>query len=218
MKAFEKLAQNGLGSFTDLELLEGIAGEFSPALLQDLGLAGLVRASASELVAAGMDKEKAFTFVATVELSRRRLANENAPLKFTDSKSVSRYLIPAIGDNTQETFVVFYLNRQNEVLAIREHFVGSSSCVTVDPAVIVRAAMGLNASAIAVGHNHPSGSTYPSGSDDALTQRLVNVMAAVGLNILDHVIVTHKNWYSYSDLGLLGPMRSKANEFMSAWS
>ncbi len=216
MKAFDKLAQSGLGSFTDLELLEGIAGEFAPAMLQEMGLAGLIRASAHELVAAGMDKEKAFTFVATVELSRRRLASENAPLKFSDSKSISRYLIPAIGDNTQEVFVVFYLNRQNEVLAIREHFVGSSCNVTVDPAVIVRTAMGLNASAIAVGHNHPSGSTYPSGADDSLTQRLANVMAAVGLNILDHVIVTHKSWYSYSDIGLLQPMREKAAAYMGA--
>lgn len=215
MKAFDQLAQNGLGSFTDLQLLEGIAGDRAPALLRDFGLAGLVRANASELVAAGMDKEKAFAVVAALELSRRRLANENAPLKFTDSKGIAAYLQPAIGDKTQETFVVFYLNRQYEVIAIREHFVGSSCRVTVDSSVIVRTAMSLNAEAFAVGHNHPSGACYPSEADNGLTQHLVNVANAVGLHLLDHLIVTHRSFYSYADLGLISIMNAKAQAILA---
>jgi len=72
----------------------------------------------------------------------------------------------------------------------------------VFPREIVKRLLALEAGAIIVGHNHPSGETLPSNSDRALTKKLANAMSSIDVSLLDHLVIGN-GFYSFSDQGLL---------------
>jgi DNA repair protein RadC len=222
----EKMVSKGTHALTDTELVAMLLGtgtrqhsaiDLARHLIAHFGgLTNLSRASVGEMIQIkGVGQAKATSIIAAFELARRRLANEAQRTHFSDSTSLARYLIPKVGDKSIEVFYVVYLDRQNQVLAEEELFRGGISNVTVDGRLVFKQAMSHSASSIVVCHNHPSGRPTPSRADDLLTEHLLGIAEIVGISVLDHIIVTHRQWYSYADQGLLKPMRTK---FDTVWN
>ncbi|MCP3889205.1 MAG: DNA repair protein RadC [Desulfobulbaceae bacterium] len=101
-----------------------------------------------------------------------------------------------------EVFACLFLDSQHRVLAFKEIFTGTINHTTVHPREVVREALQLNAAAIILAHNHPSGSIQPSTQDIALTRTLADILKIVDVRILDHLIVGDEVT-AFSDLGLL---------------
>lgn len=101
----------------------------------------------------------------------------------------------------QECFFVSTLNGNNELLHTRVVTKGLLNRTLVHPREIFRSAIKDNAQAIIVGHNHPSGSLVPSEEDKAITSRLVRAGEILGIEVLDHLIVSKEGFYSFREEG-----------------
>jgi DNA repair protein RadC len=89
----------------------------------------------------------------------------------------------------QEAFLVLALTAKNVVREVRAAHLGDQTCSMVSPATVFRNALLMNAAAVVVAHNHPSGDPEPSPEDVAVTERLVSLGKELGVPVLDHVIV-----------------------------
>lgn len=101
----------------------------------------------------------------------------------------------------REEFVILLLNRANRVIGFTKISEGGTAGTIVDPKMVFQAALKSNATSIILGHNHPSGNLKPSQADLNITQKLVNAGKFLDLNILDHLILTEKGYYSFADSG-----------------
>lgn len=132
-------------------------------------------------------------------LTKRMFSSERIAL--TSPDNVKHYLSLKIGGLEYEMFSVLFLNAQHEIIAFKEMFRGTVSQASVYPREVVREALALNASAVILSHNHPSGSMQPSSADRALTQTLKSALALIDVRVLDHIIVSAGNSYSMAERG-----------------
>ena len=102
-----------------------------------------------------------------------------------------------------EQFKVLFLNRSNKVLGILEVSSGGVTGTICDPRVIFVAALKANATAIVICHNHPSGNLTPSKADEDLTQKIKHGGSFLDIRLLDHIIITSDDYYSFADEGLI---------------
>lgn len=119
------------------------------------------------------------------------------------SADTRAYLRIWLGERRTETFGSLYLDCQHRVLECRELFQGTIDGAAVYPRVLVQDALQLNAAAVVLFHNHPSGIAEPSRSDEAITQRLKEALALVDVRVLDHVVFTARESVSFAERGLL---------------
>ncbi len=99
----------------------------------------------------------------------------------------------------REQFVVCFLNGQHRVLATEKLFTGSITTSAVYPREVVQRVLDLGAAAVMFSHNHPSGELTPSSSDRAVTKKLQTALAAIDVDVLDHIIIGGAEHYSFSD-------------------
>jgi len=116
-------------------------------------------------------------------------------------RAVSRYLQLRLAPLQNECFAALYLDTRHRVLAFREHFHGTIDGAAVYPRVIVKAALELNAAAVILTHNHPSGSAEPSEADRNITTKLSKALALVDIRILDHIVVSARETVSLAERG-----------------
>ncbi len=147
----------------------------------------------------GLGDAKAITIIAALELSKRRSTSAPEKPKINSVADAVHILQPLLMDKSQEHFYVLYLSRSNQVLKISEISKGGISSVTVDPRLILREALNLHASGIILAHNHPSGNLSPSEADNRLTQKIKDGAKLMEINLLDHIIISNKGYYSYSE-------------------
>lgn len=102
-----------------------------------------------------------------------------------------------------EQFKVLLLNRANRVLAIYEVSSGGITGTVADPRLIFTAALKINAVALVLCHNHPSGNLKPSRSDEDLTQKIKQAGEFLEIKVMDHIIITSEGYLSFADEGLL---------------
>jgi DNA repair protein RadC len=100
-----------------------------------------------------------------------------------------------------EQFKVMLLNRANKVLGIYEVSTGGISGTVADIRLIFAAAIKSNASSIVLAHNHPSSNTKPSEADIQLTRRIKEAGKLLNIKVIDHIIVTVENYFSFADEG-----------------
>lgn len=117
--------------------------------------------------------------------------------------AVRDYLHLKLVAEPNEIFAVVFLDCQNQVLAYDPLFRGTVNQTAVYPRVVVQRALELNASALILAHQHPSGLTDPSVADRALTDRLKCALALVEVRVLDHFIFGKGSPYSFAEAGLL---------------
>lgn len=116
-------------------------------------------------------------------------------------ESVSRYLQIELAPSVNECFAVLYLNTRHEILELRKHFHGTIDGAAVYPRVVVQAALELNAAAVILAHNHPSGVAEPSAADRSITGRLAKALALVDIRVLDHMVVSARETVSFAERG-----------------
>ena len=116
---------------------------------------------------------------------------------------VKDYLSLKLGQLEHEVFAVLYLDSQNGLIEYREMFRGSIAQTSVYPREIVKAALAVNAAAVILAHNHPSGVAEPSRADEMLTQSLKATLAGIEVRTLDHFVVGGGSVVSFAERGLL---------------
>ncbi len=215
----EKLLARGPGALSDAELLAlllrtGMAGKGVLQLAQELvdpppsgfgGIAGLLHASADDLKRIkGLGPAKRAELVAVLELARRALAQQLKEREvFSNPDAVKHYLQLHLSQRGHEVFAVLFLDTQHRLLALEELFRGTLTQTSVYPREVVLRALHLQAAAVVLAHNHPSGTVQPSRADEALTQTLKAALALVDVRVLDHVIVGPGQALSMAERGLL---------------
>ena len=111
--------------------------------------------------------------------------------------------IAEIGDEAQEILLIVILNSQNEINAIHRVFQGSLNSSVAQPREIFRSALLNNGAKVMIYHNHPSGNLEPSRADLHFTERLVEAGNILGVEVLDHIIVSDRHWFSFKEFGLI---------------
>lgn len=121
----------------------------------------------------------------------------------TNPSIVKDLLVLSLGGEVREHFEVLFLTSQNELLAHERLFSGTIGECAVWPREIMKRALELNAAAMIVAHNHPSGETVASNADRALTNRIVEASKLLNIRCLDHVIVGGSKAFSFAEGGLI---------------
>lgn len=125
------------------------------------------------------------------------------PVALTSPAAVRDYLRLRFSGCEREEFHVMYLNNQNQLIEARTEFLGTLTQTAVYPREIAKSALMLNAAAVILAHNHPSGTPEPSAADRLLTQALKAALAQLDVQVLDHIIVTETRTTSFAEQGLL---------------
>ncbi|GAB3373828.1 DNA repair protein RadC [Lysobacter rhizosphaerae] len=197
----EKLLARGAGVLSDAELLaiflgSGLRGRDAVATARELlaehgPLRTLLQRPPKELQRLrGLGPARACALTAALELGQRLLQAElERGAALSDPQSAGRYFAQRLRGLPQEVFAALFLDTRHRVIAFEELFQGSLDGAEVHPREVVRRALGHNAAAVIVAHNHPSGNPEPSAADRAVTARLKQALALVDLRLLDHFVI-----------------------------
>lgn len=210
----ERLVKFGEQALSAQELLQlilgrGVAGESvvvtAQKLLSQFGsLQKLAEASIEELsLVKGIGLAKAGQIKAAFEIGRR-LSTQTPSYKskeLTDPEKVYRLIKSKLKDYTREHFYIIVLNSRNHSIA--EVSVGSLNASIVHPREVFAEAIKNKAASVIFVHNHPSGDPEPSEDDLVITKRLVAVGKIIGIEVVDHIIITKTGFVSFKEQGLL---------------
>ncbi len=100
-----------------------------------------------------------------------------------------------------ESFYAVYVNNSMEVKGYQMISRGGITCTSVDPRIIFAGALMLLATGVLLTHNHPSGSLTPSRYDDELTEKILQGGKILDIQLVDHIIITTKSYFSYKENG-----------------
>ncbi len=161
-------------------------------------------AEPEELKAAGAGPDLVFRAQAVRELLRRYASEQIEAKPFARSSGEAfEALIHLFAGSKIESMRVLYLNAKNQVIANVEQFRGTVDSSAVYPREIIKTALQLNAAAVVVCHNHPSGDPDPSQCDREITRELVFSCRVMGMKLLDHLVIGEKRFFSFADHGLI---------------
>jgi DNA repair protein RadC len=211
----EKLLARGPAALADAELLAlllrtGLAGQGVLQLAQSLlerfgGLAGLLAARPEDLSAVkGLGPAKRAEIAAVLEIARRVLAQRLAEHpSFEQPQAVKDYLRLNLGELDHEVFAVMFLDVKHRLLKLEPLFRGTLTHTAVHAREVVKRALALNAAAVVLAHNHPSGAAEPSRADELITATLRQALQLVDVRVIDHVVVGRGGTVSFAERGLL---------------
>lgn len=208
-KPREKLAQRGVQSLSSHELLmvligSGVIGRGVSALAKDIlkliekereniTLEKLIRIQ-------GVGKAKAGQILSAFELAKRYLIKEDKKINNTDDILA---LVHDIRDKKQEYFITITLTGSSALIEKREVFKGTINFSIVHPREIFADAISDRAAGIIFVHNHPADDALPSEADIKLTKQLCDASKILGIKVVDHIIVTKRDFYSFQNEGKL---------------
>lgn len=210
----ERLLAMGASTLGDSELLAILlrtgtngmsAVELGGVLLARFGsIARLLAAAPEELQGIrGLGTAKQAELLAINELQRRSLEHLLQETTVLDSaRAVSRFLQHRLNGLQHECFLGLFTDVRHRLIACEELATGTLDRVCIYPREVVRLALKHNAAAVVFAHNHPGGQAEPSDSDKVLTRKLQQVMACIEVDLLDHLIVTPTETWSFRDHGL----------------
>ena len=211
----EKLLAQGPRALSDVEVLSVLLGtggggrcvlELSGALLQRFdGWRGLLDAPCADLVSEpGMGVARFSLLQAAMELARRHALEELRCADVLSSPGRTRHFLQRhLRDPSREVFCCLFLNAQNALISCEDLFHGTLDGAAVYPRVVLRRALQVEAAAVILAHNHPSGVAEPSAADRRITERLQAALALVDIRVLDHIIVGRGSTFSFAEDGLL---------------
>jgi DNA repair protein RadC len=215
-KPREKLTSKGRSSLSNVELLAILlatgtkkksAIDLAREILQKANndLDDLAKLSVKDFCKIeGIGPAKAVTIIAAIELAGRRqqfAARERARIKC--SNDAYSYLKHQLRDLNHEEFWLVSLSRSGSVISETRISEGGVAGTIADPKKIFKYALDDLASGIVVFHNHPSGNLKPSEQDIALTKKIKEAGRLLDINLMDHIIITQKSYFSFADEGLL---------------
>ncbi|MGC4129393.1 MAG: DNA repair protein RadC [Bergeyella sp.] len=212
----EKFLLKGRNALSDSELLAIIMGsgnreesavDLARKILNSTGnnWNTLSRLSLKDLMKFnGIGEAKAVSIAAALEIGRRK-AQQEVPqkIKISDAKTAYEVLSPWLEDLQTEEFWAVFLNQSNEIIYRSQLTKGGISETIVDVRILFRTALEHFATGIIVAHNHPSGSLKPSEADIKVTRKVKEAGKVLDINIIDHLIISHKGFFSFAEEGLL---------------
>jgi DNA repair protein RadC len=217
----ERLLKFGPKALSHAELLAillrtGIKGKSARRLARELlqqfgGLRGLYSAQDSELMRIkGLGPAKIAQLRAAIELSKRYVEEElKEKHELTHPQQVFELLYHTKRDLPHEEFSLILLNGQNRLIEIVDVGQGSLTSSVVYPREVIKLALKYAAASLIFAHNHPSGNPKPSPQDKTLTQQLVIACQAVGIQVLDHIVIGNNRYYSFTEAGLMAEYKKK---------
>ena len=212
----EKLVEKGKKTLTDAELMailigSGSRNESAVGLCKRIlasvnnNLNEVSRLSVGQLTKfKGIGEAKAISIVAGLELGRRQQLQETpVQIVIKSSNDVFLCMQPLLGDLNHEEFWVLFLSNSNKVLHKKMMSSGGQTGTLIDSKLVFKTALEFSAVALILAHNHPSGKLIPSKADKQMTERIVAGGETLSIKVLDHLIVTEKDYYSFADNGVL---------------
>jgi DNA repair protein RadC len=152
----------------------------------------------------GIGEAKAITIIAALELGRRRqLSEAETKTKIRISRDIFEVVEPLLSDLAHEEFWVLHLNKANKIIIKERLSSGGVSATVADVKMIMKSAVENLSSGIILCHNHPSGNLQPSEQDIQFTKKIKEACNNLDIVLLDHIIVAEKNYYSFSDNGMI---------------
>ena len=210
----EKLLEKGAAALTVSELLAVIIGggtatqtavELMRNIMSDCedSLVNLSRMTIGDLMQyKGIGEARALSIVAAAEIGRRRLDERVSDKQtFTSSKVIYDYMQSKIQDLDHEQSWALLLNNSMRLIRCVNLSRGGISETAVDARQIMKHALLAGATCFILIHNHPSGSVRPSNIDNELTQRVKRAGDTMNIRMVDHVILTDGDYYSYAENG-----------------
>ena len=160
------------------------------------------RMSPSEFLGIGFTKIQSSKICAALEL-HKRLGNEIEAERpqIRSSQDAYHVLAPLVMDLPHEEFWILLLNRANRVIGKERISLGGVAGTVVDAKIIFKRALSRLACGIILCHNHPSGNLEPSRADLEITRKLKRAGETLEINILDHLIIAEKGYFSFADEG-----------------
>ncbi len=215
----EKAMRYGVRSLSKAELIaiifgNGMRGKSVLTMSQELlannngRLSDIASKSIKEVIRenSGIGPAKAIALAAAIELGMRCQAETPAErIKIKQSTDVYNVMRVKLQRLVYEEFWVVLINRGNEIIGEICISQGGTAATVVDIKLLYRRVMeyGHVVSGIVLVHNHPSGTCRPSGLDDSLTKRIKGAGELLDIKVIDHLIITPSNYFSYADEGVL---------------
>ncbi len=210
----ERLLKNGANSLSNEELLSIIlrcgtknksVKELSLDVLKEFkSISNLKNATISKLsLINGIGTYKAMEIIAVVELGKRIYLDEDIVNKkiFNNPKAIFEYTKYLFNDKKQELFYCLYFNNKQQLVGKELLFVGTVNKSITHPREVFKYAYLYSATSIICLHNHPSGDVTPSSEDIVFTDALIEIGIIQKIPLIDHIIVSDNNYYSFQDNG-----------------
>ena len=211
----ERLIERGPDALSDGELLAVLIGcgtrgrsavDLARSLIDEFGsLRDFLTAEPSRCLGQpGIGPARYASMQAALELARRHYREPlRARRAFKGPEAVRAFLLAQLRDRPHEVFCCLYLDHRYRLIAFEELFRGNFDTTSVHIREVMRQILRRNASAVIFAHNYPSGAAEPSEADYYITRRLRDLLLAVDVKVVDHVIVGDTKCYSFADRGLL---------------
>lgn len=224
----DKFHQHGMETLTDAEVLELLlilgtprrdCKEQARDLLSHFGsLARVLEAPAAELrKIKGVGPNNSFAIHFLHGVARRYLKDRLQEKQYLHSShQVAEYLVHSMRDLEHEVFVVIFLDAAHAIIDSEIVARGTVSANTIYPRELVKLALGHNAAAMVVAHNHPSGKLAPSPQDQQLTRTLYLACSLMNIRLLDHLIIGQsEKTYSFADHGIMASITEECSRMLS---
>lgn len=217
----ERMMKEGAEKISAQELLavligRGVSGNPVMEIAKELiatfkSLDSIVNASLEDLQSIkGLGPAKALQLKASLEIARRVLKNElkkektkNTANAIASPDHIAEHIRQEIRNWNKEHFYVISFDNRNRIVGTDLITVGTLNSSLVHPRETFQAAISHHAASIAVSHNHPSGDPHPSDADLEVTKRLSDAGTLMGIGLLDHVIVSKTEFFSFREEGML---------------
>lgn len=209
----EKLIAKGAENLKDSELLAillrtGTKGknviEIASQILSKYSKKRLLQMTYQDLAQiTGIDSGKATTLLAAFELSKRALEVNDTNLPTIETAKDAVAQLSDMRDLKKEHFVVLYLNAKNQLVHKETISMGTLNANLVHPREVFEPALKYSAAQIIATHNHPSGDPKPSEDDKDVTKRLTEAGKLMGIDVMDHVIITKNSYFSFKEEKIL---------------
>ena len=210
----ERVLKAGVEALADYELLELLlfysieridTKPLAKALLERFGTLGDVfAAEPAQLREFEIDQRTLVHFKAMREVGRRLAERKVKDMPvLTNWQQLIDYCHAALAHEKTEQFRILFLDRKNVLIADEVQQRGTIDHTPVYPREVVKRALALNAAALILVHNHPSGDPKPSRDDIEMTREIKTAAEALGITIHDHLVIGRKGHASFRSLGLL---------------
>lgn len=209
----ERLLRYGVNNLSNEELLSIIlrcgtnnksVKELSSDIIKEFnGICNLKDATINKLTkVSGMGLSKSMVIIAMIELCKRiYFSSDNNIIKLNNPKSIFEYTKYLFNDKNQELFYCLYFNNKQQLVGKELLFIGTVNRSITHPREIFKYAYLYSATSVICLHNHPSGDVTPSSEDILFTKSIVEIGLIQKIPVIDHIIVSNNNYYSFHDNG-----------------
>jgi DNA repair protein RadC len=176
--------------------------ELSKKILTQISKHGFTEIAYEDLShISGLGPAKACEIVACFELGKRLLKDKQTEILLSPQDVFDA--LKDIRDNKKEHFVIFYLDTRNQEIQREIISIGTLNASLVHPREVFEPAIRHLAAQIIITHNHPSGNPEPSQEDIEVTRKLAKAGELLGIEVIDHIIVTTKSYLSFKERNLI---------------